>query len=674
MNEIELLTGEDFKNFADTMILSAFKSEQQIDVICGRAEGKSQEELAKMLDLDIVGVQKIEDATVAEFLNANQSNLKKFFESMNDFCGGKNILTFDDAKNLIGETTAQIIWFFASKLNAPENNFYFANATRTVNFVVETPEEIDYSELIKDFPKVLSDSQMQEKFSELVTSKKCSEENLRTEINKIFNRSEKFFYKSAMSTLEKLSYVLREKFPQGYKVADEIFYSRFLRYLREFFGGDKILSRMTIDLQISSKIGVPCDKSMYMHPDFVNVPQNIVEMINNFVESSPEMTLTYKAIFDALKDKLAETQIKNHYFLHGVMKVYNAPYNLTKDSVCKGETKNNYSEIDKFIKKRGFATEDELKNKFPILKGKQITIFMANIPDAIFISKKTYIHSSRLNLTADDYQDLEKFLPEVCNQIPASSRLIFNLLQKDFSDFLTRNQIDTPEKLFGILRYMFGNKFSFSRQFISTTDISNLDSKKILLMHLKGKDKFSIADFLELCNAQGIYFRDKTTLIYKLMPEIIRIDKDNLAFTESIGITKEITQQVVDFVKPIIAQHGGWLLAKNLSDFQKLPTLKVDWNSFLIESIVDISGEIKILHTIGKLSSAIFISDNFADDNFESFLLKILINQHKIKPFKTKADIFNYLQAEDLIQNKLPKFLISEGHIKISGDGSITLS
>lgn len=48
---------------------------------------------------------------------------------------------------------------------------------------------------------------------------------------------------------------------------------------------------------------------------------------------------------------------------------------------------------------------------------------------------------------------------------------------------------------------------------------------------------------------------------------------------------------------------------------------------------------------------------DFAEDDFKSFLLKVLTAEHKREAFRSENEIFCWLKQQGLCFNKLPKFL-----------------
>ena len=196
-------------------------------------------------------------------------------------------------------------------------------------------------------------------------------------------------------------------------------------------------------------------------------------------------------------------------------------------------------------------------------------------------------------------------------------------------------------------------------------------------MHLEEMDSIDIEDLISICNEYEINYLAPSYLVESLRPEFIRVDEFSLMRPESLGVTDEIISAVCSEVKSAIRRGGGWQTAKTFSDFEWLPQLEISWNSFLLESIVSLSEEkifvIKNYWIETNLSSAVFVSDDFAEDNFNSFLLKILIAEQEKQPFQDRKELLTWLQSQGLCAKKFPKFLEAEGHRTLDAYGRIFL-
>lgn len=669
--EPKLLDEENLKNFAENMTAAAIKNEKQRDVIFGRAEGKTLVEIGKNFQLTRERVRQIESKAVKTFSQHNRFKLKIFFDSLRELLGGRNFVTFEDLKNFVGEDTAKILWFFISKIDI----FHLDAAANAIIFHETEQKKIDYDGLIKNLPEILREDELNEEIGRIVNRENCSEELLKLKILQTYKRKGKFFYKGRLTLNFQCGYILRERFPNGFKISDETHYNRFVCYLREIFDCKDEISQRALDAKIGTYIGVLCDRGKYIHPDFLHVPQKIILLINDYIEKSERTVLPYKEIFTALKKDFVGTQITNQYILQGVIKYCGTPYNLFRDYLTKNSNVNMAAEFNNFVEKNGEVSTPEIKAEFISFQDHNIAQMLQQCPEIIYSGEGKYLHSTQLDLQENDFAEIEKFLQNICGNSPASSRYLFNLFWENFQDFLYRNKIEDHDKLFGVLKYMFKEKFNFSRPYISAADITGITNKKVLLKHFENRDEIEIEDILNLCEEKAIHYVAKGILIDSLSPEFIRVDEFYLRRPESIGVNDEVIASVVENVRLVMERNGGWQSAKTFPDFEWLPRLEVSWNDFLLESVVKLSeNDFKILRSSsnsGEFSTAVFVSEDFDEDDFDSFCLKILSDEHEREPFQSKQEILTWLKEKGLMNKKFPKIL--EQHIAIDKYGKISL-
>ncbi len=316
-------------------------------------------------------------------------------------------------------------------------------------------------------------------------------------------------------------------------------------------------------------------------------------------------------------------------------------------------------EFDSFVSERGEVSTQEIKEHFISFKDCNIDFLIARCPAVVRVGDGTLIHATRLNLNEADFAPIKNFLRRNCST-PVNSRVLFDLFFEHFADFMTRNDIQNHNKLFGVLQYMFGDEFNFSRSYISAADIKDINNRKFLLALLASMEEIKIENLLGICAEHGIHYVARTCLIDSLRPDFVRVDEFRLMRPESIGVTDEIVSAVVESIRAAVARNDGWQAAQTFEDYEWLPRLETSWNSFLLESVVSLADNapyrLKIPSTSLKFSSTIFLSEAFVEDDFQSFLTKILIAEHGKEPFRSEKEIFDWLKGQGLCNKKLPKF------------------
>lgn len=654
------------------MFTSLFENERGFEIVRRRAGGATLEQVGKEFGLTRERIRQIESKAARKFSHPKKG-AKKIFYFIHALTDGKFFLTLDDAKNFLDDKDTEMIWFFVIKALKDEEN----RGTKRFNYDKESDTEIfnydkesnafvfhhgavlDEESLIKNLPDIMEEKFFEETITNLAREKNYPLDLIKIKVSKIYKRSGKFFHRGSLTLTFKCGYVLKERFPSGYKIADEVSYLRFVRYLKEIFDENPPVNQRAFE-SIIGRIGFLCDRGKYIHPDFVHVPSEIIERVKNFIDASDRTAIFYKEIFEMLKDFFVDTQITNHYFLQGAIKLYNLPYTLRKDYLTKSDEIDMGKEFDNFVAERGEVSAQEIKDNFVSFKDFNIAFLVGRCPEVIRIGDGILIYSTHLNLHEEDFEPIKKFLRQNCST-PINSRVLFDLFFEHFADFMTRNEIQSHNKLFGVLQYMFGDEFNFSRPYISTADIKDINNRKILLHILESMEEIAIEDLLGISMEYGISYLHKNYLIDSLRPDFVRVDEFTLMRPESIGVTYEIISAVVESIQSAIEQNGGWQAAQTFEDYEWLPQLEISWNSFLLDSVAtlaeDVLYKIKVPSTPTNFSLAIFVAEEFAEDDYQSFLTKILIAEHNKEPFLTEKEIFDWLKTQGLCNKKLPKFL-----------------
>ena len=607
----------DVRDCAKKIVVALFKDKREFDIVRRRIKGSSFDELEKIFGVTPEVVRQIESRAINRFMQ-HRADVKKIFYFLRALTNGKSFLSLDDMKTFIDGIDAEVLRFFVAKKKLQS-------------------KVIPFDEGLGSF---------------------------------MDRRRGKMFRHGNRALTLKCAYVLKKRFPNGYKIDDENFYLRFTRHIQEIFGKDIELKQKVLDTQIK-KIGVLCDRKKYIHPDRVHIPPAVMEQVKNFIDASDCNVISYKDIFKALKDLFVGTQITNPYFLHGIIKSHKLPYTLHESYLIKSNGIDIGQEFDKFVSERGEVTRREIKENFPSLTDANIDDLLLRCPEVFRAGCGTFMHAKRLNLREDDFEPIKNFLRRNCST-PVSSRVLCDLFLERFAKFMIRNDIQNHGKLFGVLQYMFRDEFSFSRSYISTTNIKNISNKAFLLGRLESLDEIAIEDLRGICEEYGIHCASRNFLIDSLRPDFIRVDEFILRRPESIGVTDEILFEVAENIRGAVERNGGWQAAHTFADYEWLPRLEAPWNSFLLESAVALAANapcsLKMPSSSANWSTTVFLSEEFAGCNFQSFLIKVLSSEHKKEPFQSESEILNWLKAQGLCNGKLPKFLADGKVFKLLGE------
>ena len=664
----------DLNNLLASLIKKIFVKERDIDVLMERMAGNSLKKVGLKFNTSNESIRQIEFKIVQRFFNAYQALPQNIFFCLYALNGGKNILYLDDAKKFIDEYNFKIFRHILKNIQYGKDFSYDEEINAIIFYSSVVLKDIDLEELKKSLPsKVLKENEFNEFIKNFAAEKNYPLELLNLKLHDQYTKYGNYIFLNEISLHQKYDFIFKKYFPNGYKISNIDDYKLFKSSYKEIFNTNETASQKTLDVRLAN-IGVLCGRGRYIHKSYVKVPKETLKLIKNFVDSSTRNVFSYKEIFTVFKDKLLESNIINHYFLQGIIKLYRLPYIFKKDYLLKIDGAKIESELDEFVEQRGEVTLKEIKNEFNSLPAYNIGFIFGRCHEIIKIGVGTFMHSNQLNLIEKESAEIENFLLQACEKKSMHMRIIFDLIKENFPNFISRNKIGNFEKLFGILKYMFNCKLTFIAPYISLNTVSTNSGVEILLRYLKNVDSAYISELLRVCENHGMLWTS-SYLVETLNKYFIRVNETTLRSIKSIGVTDEIISAVHNALKTEIENNGGWFAAKNFKNYNDLPKLKIEWTDYLLESIESLHeekfGVLKIHALSTGCTNAVFVSDKFADDDIKSFTRKVLIAENKRRNFKTKDEIFDWMNGQGLCHTKLPAFIFTEGYIDKNGNVSL---
>ncbi|HIT17413.1 MAG TPA: hypothetical protein IAD04_03400, partial [Candidatus Caccosoma faecigallinarum] len=358
---------------------------------------------------------------------------------------------------------------------------------------------------------------------------------------------------------------------------------------------------------------------------------------------------------------LSSSQITNRFILQGALKFYGCKYKLTRDYITKEKGKSLTDEFEDFAKGCGEFHKSDFFVAFPSMTDANLGMLIGRCPNVFSIDNGYYMHSSVLRLIDKDYDEIRKYLDNVCSDCPANSRYLFEEFSYKFIDFMTRNEITNHTKLFGILYYMFGNEFIFSRPYITKEENTSLTNRDVILRCLDGFDTITIEDTIAMCQERGIRYMSSGYLTRQISPNFIRINETTLMRYELTGVNDDVILEVANYIANRV-EANKYCSVATIKDFLWFPTISIEWTSYLVESIMYLSGD--MIRRIGIPTSnlsnltSIYVSEEYMEDDYATFIIKILDSAFEKGFFTTKVELREFLSEKGLINNNsLPNFL-----------------
>ena len=642
------------------------KNSRTLDVFAMRNNGKTLEEIGQELGVTRERVRQIEMKTHKTFwrvYNRQQYDLIMLVYSLRN---GDGVIYFDELAEILGDF-AHMLWSCAKKM--PESDFYYYEKELKAIVVKGDSHIKKNDDLIKRInsaiamlPGIIHSTELDTTISEIATQFSVPEETIRNYAEKRYKQDGRFYHDCRLTVPFMCSYVLKERFATGFKIADEYEGNRFRGFLKEFFGDSaKNITNRALDAKVG-EIGCLCDRGKYIHPDYLTIEQSLIDAINDYVEQSSRNAIPFGEVYEALKHLFVGTQISNRYALQGALKKYGCRYQTTRDLIRKKDSVTMATELNDFVMERGRVHLSDILAEFLTLSELTLPQVVARCPGVLYEENGYYFHDSLLDISQEDYEEIRPFLTKICETVPIHSKVLFDECGVRFDEFMLRNEIDSANKLFSILSYMFSDELSFSRPYVAKENANVASVRRILLQLLEDYDTLSIDEILDICNDNNISYNSVTSHIQWLAPEWLKVDSETVVKRDYTGVTDDTIEEVVSIIDEML-ESSGYVIASSVEDFIWFPEIDIDWSSHLVECIMKATKKIRCIpypfNRHGK-PSTIYVSDKYKECSYESFIVSILAGELHRGIFSTKEDMRDWLIEKDLIDSGLPKFLREE--------------
>jgi len=681
LNSLQVFTNEVSNGIAADIARAyekAVTSDRVLVVLQLRQEGHTLAEVGNLLHLTRERVRQLESKAIRLFsisLKHTRTNVIGYIHALLD--GDLMIHKEEMASYITDRNHLDLLW--ACIINDVFDCDAY-NYQKQYDAIVFKQDNAGIEEkIVNGLPSFIFKDELEELIQHVVKEKGAWEEKIRIDIKRRYKVYGSLYSERRPTVVFICDWVLKNRFANGFKVNDETDAKRFLDYIRDVFGEES--SHMTpraLDAKVSS-VGILCDRGKYIHPSMVTIDYAILDEIDQYIQNSPKNAITYIELFETFKEKLAGSQISNHYFLQGVLKQYGNTtrkrinYYLYRDYVTKDENVSPTDELEAFVKERGTVHKSEIFAEFPALNEITIGQVAARCPGVFNIDGGNYIHASQFRIWPVDYPYLRKYLTEETKELPANIRKIYDDCSIRFSEFMERNELYNRDLLFAVLNYMFRDEFRFNKPYIAKSDDIELTNRGVTLSILALYDEIAIDELMDLLDERGIQYASLPNLLQMVSPEYIRVDENLLMKRALTGIDDDVEEEALNILSDAI-EVNGYLPSCEVLDFIWYPSIDVTWTPYLLESIVLSSDRIDYVpysYSRSHRSLVVYVSKKYAGCDFQSLLLKIIGEEYDKGTFTKKSDMREWLIEAGFVDVKLPNFLESAQYYYMGDDGRL---
>lgn len=644
------------------------KYQRLLSILRKRSKGLSLESIAKEIGLTRERVRQLEKKAINFFIeNISKTGIDPLMFICADR-GGDTVLTIQEIKDYINDSSNSDLFTYILQKKDVSDLFVY-DSTRELFHLKDIEYNADLViQTVADLPQMIF---VEETNSILSSASRQSEiplEIIKAEFNKRYQISGKVYYRGRLKLSLLYDFILKNYYPAGFKLYDDTEMYRFKEKFTEVFGDD--INFPDNSHAFSSRlyeISVLFGRGMCIHPSYIQIPDYLVKKIDDYIFNSERIALSFHELFETFSEELLlYSNIYNRFFLQGVLNYYiKDKYYFTRDFISKEKNANFKGEIEAFIKDRGEVNKVEIFSEFQGITEIMFSMNVSTNSNIISLDNGQYMHSDLLNLRDEDYT-IKRIIESEVENFPVSSRKLMEKLWITHADFLTRNNILTHNKLFGILQYMFKGEFTFSRSYLAKLGLDEVSNISVIKQYLKDYDSLSVTELLDICSENHLRFLSVRGLIRQLNDDFLRTNGDFLERIQDNLLTDDALSEIANILWEGIS-NKGYIVAGKVDNYIYYPDIGFLWNAFLLRSIVEkyFADDIMLIDmptSDNFTMNTIFVDPALDVDNYEELLISVLKSEHNKEPFLSVDDVLNWLHSEGLILGETPKCL-TDGRI-----------
>jgi hypothetical protein len=640
------------------------KYKRVLGVLQKRVNGKTLQEISGEMGLTRERIRQIENKgtkLLIKYLCEFNLNLLTFI-NIEYNCG--HIITLNELNDHLKDVEHLDFYIYILRTRQIWSGYTFNKSLNVFynNTVITNIDAV--LDRIFALPDIIEDDKKDEIILQIGQEGVFSLKIITIAFSNIYKHSGRVYFKAKLSLSRIYDYILGKYYPEGIKLFDDNVIESFKKRIIEVFGNNRTPENNRAIYAGVAKQAVLCDRGTYIHPKHIVIVKEIIDEIDAFIAASPRKVISFNELFETFKEKLLlSSNVNNRYFLQGVLNIYlGNKYFFTRDTISKEHDANFTDEIESYIKARGEVHKTEVFSEFNGISQVVFSMRTKNNKRIIYIGNGWYMHADELKIEQNDNK-LKGIIEGYVKKNPVSSRKMLELLRKAHPRFLTNNAIKNHEKLFGILYFMYGDDFYFSRPYIAKFGTDEISNKTVIRDYLKSYDSITVQELIDLCEEHHLKYFSLRGLIKNLNDDFLRINSETLVRADA-----EIDENtIVETAKLLLEkiESRGFIAVSKIDDYISFPKIDFEWNPFLLRSIVekymdDMIGIVDIPTTDIYVMNSIFIDPQSETDSYESLLKNILTDENNNKHFESAEEVINWMKEQGLIIGSIPKCLLDE--------------
>lgn len=336
---------------------------------------------------------------------------------------------------------------------------------------------------------------------------------------------------------------------------------------------------------------VLCGRGRYCPIEKVQCDSSILEALYYGIMNHKGTTFYYSDLFTRYRQTLlATTNIHNHHFLHGILTTYFADsFHMSKDYFTKSGNQADvidHSIIQMLKERKGPVSFQEMMENYPSLNRSRIAFILQRNQNMIQWSKDEY---NLIENIKECHKDLDSFLEKLFLEYRGylSAVLLYEKMKEYDPDFLSKNQMLDERSLYYFIEYRYQHLYAFRYPHISQ---NKEEKKKLSTLYIASQccnftDFFDWKQYVQFANTMRWKEATVYTVLAILNENFTKISENLFIQKEAFVLSDEQKQSIANTLLSMM-RHHGFLAIHSIENYSAFPQLSLEWNAYLMESIV----------------------------------------------------------------------------------------
>jgi|GEM_PF-3719660 len=431
------------------------------------------------------------------------------------------------------------------------------------------------------------------------------------------SKSQLYIVKSGRRGRGLIDDIVRESFPNGYRIYNDLDYQTLVSIWHAKFGDKSPAPSMVSVRGYCGANYQLCNEGAYLPPDMFPTmsPSLYAQAVTLAHQYMP--AVYYVSLFGLLKNDAHAEGITNYWMFKGCFDALDKEFDHDRYYIKQvGWNGNIYECIHEVAKRMPSAfTCDDLRKYFPYAENFYFTFAFAKFSDVIQIDNESFLYVNDATFAASDIQILKEAITKILmmNDVPSmASDKLYRFLWNMYSELLERLRFITNGfSLRAVVREKLSADFDVTKNYVGRKGETAKNRYDAVMQIIEKHDKITadeiFADIRKNVVTTPISFEQ---IIDWAAPTHVQYARDTLYRATLFRFSEEQMQDVAHFLN--LETINGWTIdTSNFDRYNALPMLGggIQWNKWFLAGVTRtfFHDEYVVLYTTGDFRSTDFI-------------------------------------------------------------------